>query len=285
MRFLFDPLKEREQKLERFRQSFRILISDGTYPPERQQRLFQACQKAGLEWGEARAYILSDALLFLQGVVQTIIADANITADEIQHIRKLQRRLAIPDEQMSGTLERLFELVERRLTSRIIECAAYIGEPDVVQTLKAEVTHYDLPLLQSSRLLAQIERQHELATMLLGNLPLIQSAVALYRDEACHLDAPVTVLTGGDGGLVQGRLLITSQRLMVLAASGGLTSAWSACRAVESMDRSLILVTATHNAMILCDDPQYVATLIAAARRRYVPQTAPAPLRPGKRLG
>ncbi len=79
------------------RSSFCILISDGTYPPERQQRLFQACQKAGLEWGEARAYILSDALLFLQGVVQTIIADANITADEIQHIRKLQKRLAIPD--------------------------------------------------------------------------------------------------------------------------------------------------------------------------------------------
>jgi hypothetical protein len=36
--------------------------------------------------------------------------------------------------------------------------------------------------------------------------------------------------------------------------------------------------------MIVCADPQYVATLIAAARRRYVPQAVSEPLRAGKRL-
>jgi hypothetical protein len=71
---------------------------------------------------------------------------------------------------------------------------------------------------------------------------------------------------------------------MVLAAAGGLTSTWAQCRAVESMDQSLVLVTSTHNAMIVCSDPQYVATLIAAARRRYVPQLASEPIRAGKRL-
>jgi hypothetical protein len=109
--------------------------------------------------------------------------------------------------------------------------------------------------------------------------------VPLYRDEACHYDATVTVLASQAGGIVEGRLLITSQRLMVLASSGGMTSEWAQCRAVESMDQSLVLVTSTHNAMIMCDDPQYVATLIAAARRRYVPQAASQPIRaPGKRL-
>lgn len=284
MRFLFDPLKEHEQKLEKFRQSFRILISDGAYPPERQQRLFQACKKAGLDWEEARAYIRDDAVRFLNQMVERIIADATITADEIADLRRMQRRLAVPDEQAGPLLDRVFDLVERRLANRIIEYAAYLGEPDVAQTLKAEVVRYDLPELRSARLSRQLDRQHQLATMMIGNLPVVQTNVALYRDEACHYDAPVTVLSSEAGGIIEGRLLITSQRLLLLATSGGLTSNWQQCRAVQSMDQSLVLVTSAHNAMIMCDDPQYVATLIAAARRRYVPQAMSEPVRAGKRL-
>ncbi|NTW97216.1 MAG: hypothetical protein HGB28_01550 [Oscillochloris sp.] len=281
---MFDPMKEHEQKLEKFRQSFRLLISDGTYPPERQQRLFQACKKAGLDWEDARAYILDDAVRFMGKMVERIIADARISADEIADLRRMQRRLAVSDDQAGALIERVFDLVERRLANRILEYAAYLGEAAVAQTLRDEVARYDLPLLRSTRLLQQLDRQHQLATMMIGNLPVVQTNVALYRDEACHYDASVTVLASEAGGLVQGRLLITSQRLMVLATTGGLTSAWAQCRAVESMDQSLVLVTSTHNAMIMCDDPQYVATLIASARRRYVPQAASEPLRAGKRL-
>lgn len=284
MRFLFDPIKEREQKLERFRQSFRLLISDGQYPPDRQQRLFQACQKAGLDWDEARQYIRADALAFLARGVERIVADATISADEIAELRRLQKRLAVADDQAGPLLERLYGLVEARLANQIIERAAYLGEDAVAQSLAAEITAYSLPELRSARLLAQIERQHQLARMLSGNLPVIVTNVGLFRDEACHHDAAVTVLAGGEHGLIEGRLVITSQRILVLAAAGGLASEWPQLRAVEMMDRSLVLVTATHNAMVLCDDPQYVATLLAAARRRYVPQAAPAPLRPGKRL-
>ncbi|NNJ09968.1 hypothetical protein EKD04_006485 [Chloroflexales bacterium ZM16-3] len=285
MRFLFDPMKEHEQKLEKFRQSFRLLTSDGTYPPDRQQRLFQASKKTGLDWEEARAYILDDAVRFLNTMVEQIIADATITADEIADLRRMQRRLAVPDERAGALLDRVFDLVERRLANRILEYAAYLGEAAVIQSLKDEVARYDLPLLRSARLMQQLDRQHQLATMMIGNLPVVQTNVPLYRDEACHYDASVTVLASEAGGLVEGRLLITSQRLMVLASSGGLTSEWAQCRAVESMDQSLVLVTSTHNAMIMCDDPQYVATLIAAARRRYVPQAVSQPIRAGKRLG
>jgi hypothetical protein len=284
MRFLFDPLKEHEQKLEKLRQSFRLLTSDGTYPPERQQRLFQACKKVGLDWEEARIYLLDDAVRFLNTIVERIIADATITAEEIADLRRMQRRLAVPDEQAGPLLERVFELIERRLANRILDYAAYLGEAGVAQSLKDEVARYDLPMLRSSRLTQQLDRQHQLATMMIGNLPVVQTNVPLYRDEACHYDAAVTVLSSEAGGLVEGRLLITSQRLMVLAASGGLTSAWAQCRAVESMDQSLVLVTSTHNAMIMCHDPQYVATLIAAARRRYMPAPTSEPIRSGKRL-
>lgn len=285
MRFLFDPLKEREQKLERFRQSFRILTSDGQYPPERQQRLFQACQKVGLDWDEARQHIRSDALHFLAREVDRIIADSIITAEEVAAIRRLQKRLAIPDEESGQLLDKLYDMVERRLANRIIEYAAYVGEDSVVQTLKQEIEKYDLPLLRSSRLIAQIDRQHQLARMMIGNIPVIMTNIPLAKDEACHLDQPVTVLTGGDLGLLQGRLIITTRRLMVLAAEGGIQAEWVECRAVEMLDRSLVLVTSTHNAMIMCDDPQYVATMIAAARRRYGPQSVPEAIRPGKRLG
>lgn len=282
MRFLFDPIKEKEQKLERFRQSFKILVSDGYYPPDRQQRLFQACQKAGLDWNEARQYILPDAQVFLAKVVERIIADATITADEIADLRKLQRRLAIPDDQVGTLIEKVYDLVEKRIASKIIEYAAYLGEEQVIQTLKADITAYDLPLIRTSRLLTQLERQHQLARVMIGNLPVITTNIGLYKDEACHYDMPVSVLTEGD--LIDGRLLITSKRILVIAPQGGFQAEWVQCRAVEMMERSLVLVTATQNAMMLCDDPQYVATLIAAGRRHYVPHVAPTPMRQGKRL-
>jgi hypothetical protein len=117
---------------------------------------------------------------------------------------------------------------------------------------------------------------------MIGNLPVIMTNVGLYANEACHYDIPVTVLTDGD--LITGRLLATSQRLMIISTRGGLQAEWIQCRAVEMLERSIVLVTTTHNAIVVCDDPQYVATLIAAARRRYVPQEAPTPIRPGKYL-
>lgn len=282
MRFLFDPIKAKEQQLERFRQSFKILISDGQYPPERQQRLFQACQKVGLNWDEARQYIRYDALAFLAKVVGRIIEDATITAEEMANLRKMQRRLAVPDEHADTLIEKVWDLVEKKIANTIIAYAAYLGDEQVIQTLKADIITYDLPLLRTSRLLTMLDRQHQLARLMIGNLPIIMTNVGLYTDEACHYDIPVTVLTDGD--LIHGRLLVTSQRLIIISTRGGLQAEWIQCRAVEMMERSIVLVTATHNAMVLCDDPQYVATIIAAARRRYVPQEAPTPMRPGKHL-
>jgi hypothetical protein len=282
MRFLFDPIKEREQKLERFRQSFRILTSDGKYPPERQQRLFHACQNAGLDWEEARQYVRDDALAFLSRVVSQITADSTITVEEVAGIRKLQRRLAIPDDNAGSLLDKLYDIVERRLTNKILEYAAYVGEEAIAQTLKQDITKYDLPTLRSSRLLSQVDRQHQLARMMIGNIPVIMTNVALFHDEACHLDIPVTVLVSGD--LFQGRLLVTSQRVMILAQNGGMVAKWTDVRAVQMLEKSLVVVTSMDNSMIICDDPQYVATMIASARKRYAPQNAPEPIRPGKRL-
>jgi hypothetical protein len=121
--------------------------------------------------------------------------------------------------------------------------------------------------------------------MLTGQLPNIRPSVGLFKDEVCHYESHITVLTAGEEGqLLTGRLIVTSQRVMLLAPNGNLAVTWEQCRAVELLNRSLVLVTSLQNAMIMCDDPQYVATLIVAARRRYVPQPLPEPVRVGKRL-
>jgi hypothetical protein len=285
MRFIFDPLREQEQKLEKFRQSFRILTSDGQYPPERQQRLFQACKKVGLDWDEARKHIVPDAIAFLKRVITAAAKDGKLTAEEVAEIRRLQKRLLLTPEQAYPVLEHLFDLVERRLAGAIIDQAAYLGEADTVQSLKNALAAYDLPAERATRLAQQIDRQHQLAAMLTGNLPNIRASVPLYKDEVCHYDAAITVLTAGDDGeLLQGRLLVTSQRLMILAPNGTVSATWEQCRAVEILNKSLVLVTSMESAMLLCEDPQYVATLIVAARRRYVPQALPQPVRADKRL-
>jgi hypothetical protein len=161
MRFLFDPLREKEQKLERFRQSFRILTSDGEYPPERQNRLFHSCRKAGLDWDEARQYVLPDAVSFLRTVVTKAVQDKSITAEEVANIRRLQKRLLIPEELAHPIIEQFFDLIERKLTAIIIDQAAYLGEASVVYALKSEIAKYDLPVPRAERLVLQRELRNE----------------------------------------------------------------------------------------------------------------------------
>src|SRR5262245_38327222 len=139
MRFIFDPLREQEQKLEKFRQSFRILISDGEYPPDRQSRLFQACKTIGLDWETARRFVRPDAQAFLTKVVERIVADKTISAEEIADVRRLQRRLLLDDGDVIPLLQRLYDLVERKISAAIIENAAYLSEPGVIDTLKKEI--------------------------------------------------------------------------------------------------------------------------------------------------
>jgi hypothetical protein len=285
MRFFFDRKKQQQQKLEKFRASFRLLTADGEYPPDRQQRLFQACQKAGLAWDDARQFVRDDAVALLTTRVERLVAAAAITATEISDLRKLQKRLAVPDEAAGSVLTRLFDVIERRLANKIIDYAAYIGESEIASGLKTEIARYDLPQERSQCLVAQIERQHQLATLLLGNLPVVPTQLGLFRDEACHFDTVVTVMRNDQSAVAPGRLVITSQRLLVLSATGGFTVTWPDCHGVETLDRFLVLNTRQHPALLIqCSDPIYVATLIAAARRRYVPQAAPTPIRPGKRL-
>lgn len=284
MRVLFDPLREQDIKLEKFRESFRMLTSDGQYPPDRLQRLFQACRTIGLDWNKAQQHVLPDAVTLLKKMVERMIADGRITAQEIANLRRMQRRLAVHESYMEAAFEQLFDIVEQRLFATIIDQAAYLSDPVVVEELKRGLAEYNLPLPRTQRMTAQLNRQHDLAKMMVGNLPVVMPSVGLFHDEICHLDAPTTVLTTDPGQALDGRLVITSRRLMVLSSTGGMTIGWPQCRAVESADRSLVLVSTVQSAMFICDDPQYVATLIAAARRHYVPQAAPEPLRPGRRL-
>lgn len=284
MRFLFNPLQEHEQKLEKFRLSFCTLTSDGKYPYNRQFELYQICQSLGLDWGEARRAIQPDAVAFLRRTVEGIIADGKITAEEIADLRRLQQRLALPEEPVVPLLQQVYDLVERLITARIVEHAAYLSEADLIAILRQEITSYSLPPIHEHRLIQLLERQHHLAKLMVGKLPVIMPNVTLNKDEACHLDIPVRVLPGGGEEMISGQFVVTSERVMLLSPQGGFTATWAQCRALETGERSLVLVTSVQNAMIFCNDPLYVATLVAAARKVYTPAPPPEPMRAGRKL-
>ncbi len=80
----------RKNNLLKFRQAFKQLTKDGQFPPERQQRLYQWCQAALLDWDEARRFIRPEATAFLR---QYAVKHPN-DFDDIHH---LQKRLLIED--------------------------------------------------------------------------------------------------------------------------------------------------------------------------------------------
>ena len=128
MAFLHNPERAHRKQLDQFRANFLHLISDGAYPPHRQQRLFQWCKKAGLDWDEARRYVADDAAQFLQHVVEQVIADGKLTADEVVGLQKLHKRLGLT-ESHTWPLTRLYDLIERKIETLIIERAAYLSSP------------------------------------------------------------------------------------------------------------------------------------------------------------
>ena len=80
---LFNRPDRTGRLLKAFRTNFLFLISDGAYPPHRQQRLYQWCQKVGLDWAQARAYVVPEATAFLQSVIQRSVNDGVIAPEGI----------------------------------------------------------------------------------------------------------------------------------------------------------------------------------------------------------
>lgn len=268
-----NPERERREQLERFRQSFLQLTADGSYPPHRQQRLFLACLKIGLDWDEAMRYVEPEAEAFLRNIVRQITADQRITPEEIAGLRRLQKRLKLPDS--SPPLQKTYALVEQIITDRLGQNAAYLSSEALALTLRAEVASYALPPGHEQRLLALLERQHCLARLMAGQLPAVAPRTTLYEDELCHLEVSAQLL-GGPQPLV-GWLLATSQRLMLLAPAGGFAATWPQIRQLQLKDQLIYVFAPGASGFLHCNDPQYVATLLIAAHRRYIPAGLPAP--------
>lgn len=97
------PDKATRRKLEKFRESFRILTADGTYPPDRQSRLFQAAQTAGLNWDEARQYIQADAEVFYSQVASHLTPAQMVDPTHLEELHRLRRRLGLAPMQAAPT--------------------------------------------------------------------------------------------------------------------------------------------------------------------------------------
>lgn len=299
MPFFSAPERAHQKKLDQFRENFRFLISDGAYPPHRQQRLFQWCQKNDLDWNAARQYVAPEAVRFLRRVIRRVAADGRLTPEEIAQLLGLQRRLALTDEQATPIHE-LYDLVERKIDALLIERAAYLSSPALIDLLKREIAAYQLPAERTTRLYQSLERQHELAKLMAGMLPVVRPGVELYHDEVCNLDivATYTPQDAPADAAIHGRLVATNERLMLLSPAGGLLIRWPQIHTIlPTCDAVTILmlprgplqpeqrghVQMLGSGTVFCDDPQYVATLLGAARRIYT-TPPPEPLRPGRRL-
>lgn len=276
--------RETQRRLKMFRANFRFLISDGIYPPHRQQRLYLNCQKFGLDWETARRYVAPDAVQFLEQTIQRIVDNNQITPESVAGLRNFQRRLGLTDEEAS-VLERFYDLVEQKIESSILKHAAYLSAPPLIAKLKHEIDSYALPPLRSTYLHRFLNRQHSLARVMAGHLPNIQPSVSLYRDELCHFQGFGVFLheheqIGDAGG---GTLVITSVRLMVLQA---LVVNWhelTTCKFID--ERKLFITTTKHQrGYLYCADTEYIAAIIRAAIHAYTPQATPRPVRGGKRL-
>lgn len=93
------PDKMHRKKLEKFRESFKLLIADGQYPPDRQNRLYQACQSAGLDWNEARQFIQPEAEAFYNRVVAQFSPAEMLTPATTDELLRLRRRLSLAQPQ------------------------------------------------------------------------------------------------------------------------------------------------------------------------------------------
>ena len=286
MQFFHDPARERQQKLDKFRQSFLLLIADGSYPPDRQNRLFHACQRAGLDWQEARRFVVPEALNFLRGMVRRVAADGHLTALEVANLRRLQRRLGLADEDAAPALERLYNLVERKLEALVLERAAYLSAAPLVAILTDEIKAYELPAERENRLVEHINRQHQLAKLMAGELPIVRPGVDLYPGEVCHLDMPASLLLEQQAArfTASGRLVATSLRLLLLSKRGGFAAQWAEVQTIKPNEASISIEAGKKNAIIIAADTQYIATLLAAARRKYNPAPAATPRLSNKRL-
>lgn len=285
MPFFRDPARTHQKKLERFRANFLHQTGDGTYPHHRQQRLYQWCQKAGLDWDEARQYVFPEARQFLHSVIDRVIDDGKITPTEIAGLRQLVRRIGLTKE-AADPLAKLYDVIEHRINTMILERAAYLSSPVLITQIQSEIALYDLPTDRVARLHALLERQHDLAKLMAKQLPVIVPSVTLYKDELCHLDMPTIfiIVSPASKEETRGQLIATSQRLMFLSVAGGFTVPWEALQTIHPYPFGVGIETIDRRGVFSCEDPKYIATLFVAAQKLYAPSNRPQPKHPNKRL-
>lgn len=276
---LFNHSDRTRRLLKAFRTNFLFLISDGAYPPHRQQRLYQWCRKVGLDWSAARAHVAPESTAFLQSVIQRSVNDGVIAPEEMQNLQRLRRRLGLPEE--VEPMARLYDLVERKIERLLAERAAYLSEEQVVRSLAEQISAYHLPQDREGRLQRLLQQQHVYARLMAGVLPVIAAPIDLPDGEVCHDYREISFIEASAAARHSGAgyLAVTGKRVLVLAPQGGSATRWNDIRHVQLQgNRAVQIVTATANLLVYCNEPQYVATLIIGAMRRYTrhdPQPPP----------
>lgn len=169
-------------------------------------------------------------------------------------------------------MARLYDLVERKIEHLLVEQAAYLSEEQVVKNLAEQISAYHLPQDREGRLQRLLQQQHAYARLMAGVLPVIAAPIDLPDGEACHDYREISFIEASAAARHSGTgyLAVTCKRVMVLAPQGGSATRWNDIRHVQLQgDRAVQIVTATANLLVYCNEPQYVATLIIGAMRRY----------------
>lgn len=99
--------RQEQIKLESFKQLFLILTNDDDYSHADQQKLYQFCQRCGLNWQDARMYVRDAASALLVRVYTKTPLTLPLQAEQRAELEHWRRRLALSFDDMQCILDQL----------------------------------------------------------------------------------------------------------------------------------------------------------------------------------
>lgn len=99
--------RQEQIKLESFKHLFLTLTNDDEYSHTDQQKLYQFCQRSGLNWQEARMYVRDAASALLVRVLTNKPLTLPLSAVDRAELEHWRRRLALSFDDLHSILEQV----------------------------------------------------------------------------------------------------------------------------------------------------------------------------------
>jgi hypothetical protein len=223
-------------------------------------------------------------LQLFEGTVRQAETKGELNDEMEQYIYQLQIKLALPNDLVQPSLQRLAYLKQHTNIQRFRRAVAQV---EANQDVTEEAEHYirqvqrtlAVPQEIAQPLLQRLAYLKRLTNIRKGELPKITTSLQLESDELCHLETSATYHKVNAKSItpVSGRLIATSKRLHFLSATRGTTISWNSIMKVEVRPHHgvyLELAKGTGNGLYSVSDPMLVGavldTLVKISKRQLV---------------